>query len=423
MAVSLKKEPKQQPKQDTGGTKVSIPEAFKGLFEPMRYKSYRGGRGSAKSTAFATALVILAAQKPMRILCAREFQRSLKDSVHRLIKDQIEKLALDSFYTVTEAEIRGANGGLFIFAGLANNVTQIKSLEGIDVAWVEEAQTISDESLDILLPTVRKEGSEIWFSWNPHLESDPMWQRFVINKPDNCIDVEVNFDQNPFFPETLRAEMEHCKKTDLDKYNWIWLGKIKTQSDAQVFKGKFVVCEFEPHNEKDSCWYHGLDHGFSQDRAALTRCFIRQDGRRRILCIDAEAGGIGIEIDKMKTEMFAKIPTSNRYEVIADNARPETNSFLRRQGLNIRAVKKFKGSVESAVEFVRSFDQIQIHPSCVNTAEEFRLYSYKVDKLTGNILPDLVDKHNHHLDSIFYAISKVIRSLGNAGKIELNGMY
>jgi len=204
---------------------AQIPVAFKGLFEPHRFKVYYGGRGGGKSRSFATALLIQGRQRPIRCLCAREIQNSIRDSVKRLLDDEIARLGFEDFYASTDAEIRGANGSLFLFAGLRTNPERIKSYEGLTHCWIEEAETISQKSLDLLIPTMRTEGSEIWMSFNPDRVNSPVWEMFVIGTPppDSLVQ-KVGYRDNPWFPEVLRKEMEHCKATDPDKYDHIWEG-------------------------------------------------------------------------------------------------------------------------------------------------------------------------------------------------------
>jgi len=206
-------------------TKVTIPKAFSELFEPHRYKGYYGGRGGGKSFAAASALVVKGAEKPMRMLCCREIQRSIKDSSKRLIDDRIRAFGLEKFYHSTETEIRGVNGSLFLFSGLKTNPEAIKSMEGVDIAWVEEADKISQRSLELLIPTIRKDNSEIWFTWNPVSELDPV-DRMLRGQtpPPDSIVRQVNFDQNPFFPDVLKEEAEFMRKQDPVKYAHIWQG-------------------------------------------------------------------------------------------------------------------------------------------------------------------------------------------------------
>lgn len=214
---------------------ITFPPAFKRIFEPHRLKVFYGGRGSAKSESVARYLLIEGAKEPMNILCCREFQASIKDSVHQLLSDLIQRYNLDSFYTVTNTEIRGQNGTLFIFSGLRNKIMSIKSMHNIKKCWVEEAQTMSYLSLQILLPTIRAEGSEILFTMNPELEEDPSYQALIADPPAGTLVVKVNYDQNPYFPEVLRIEMENMKKKDMEEYRHVWLGECRQAVEGAVF--------------------------------------------------------------------------------------------------------------------------------------------------------------------------------------------
>lgn len=215
---------------------VWFPEKLGFLFKPARYKCAYGGRGSGKSWSFARALIVQGAEKPLRILCAREVQKSIKQSVHTLLVDQIQAMSLGSFYEVTESEIRGKNGSLFSFAGLAQHtVESIKSFEGIDRVWVEEGQTVSKRSWDILIPTIRKPGSEIWISFNPDLDTDDTYQRFVINPPPNCVTVKINYSDNKWFPQELEQERIHCQQTRPSDYGNIWEGMCRAAVEGAIY--------------------------------------------------------------------------------------------------------------------------------------------------------------------------------------------
>ena len=688
-------------------TVVDFPAPFQPLFQPHRYKVYYGGRGSGKSMSFARALLILGATRPLTVLCTREIQTSINDSVHRLLREQAEALGLGGFYTVTKSAIYGQNGTEFTFKGLRFNSREIKSTEGVDICWVEEGQAVSADSWDVLIPTIRKPGSEIWISFNPLDETDPTFQRFVVNPPDNAYVRKVNFDENPYFPDVLANEMEWLKKRDYQSYLHIWEGEVRKHSNALVFAGYFSVEDFE--TPRDARFYQGADWGFaclggdtlimtdkgeipirdiragdmvltrkgyrrvvaflprgrkkvytvdcgngrpitatadhrfytadgwkrvdelkavekicviqsssmaghtnaiptestritsiaSGRRAAgiingfttgicgkahtgrflhdvtfitsmatrliialiisfvflkanirksttqarwgqfqqkrwqntgddtatipqtgksagqrllrrlkngaayarnvarnilllmsikdsaprnagrkatqgmqdgntlaryvgkdsssrhttntppaqviahischsqsgwedvfdlsiegeheffangvlvhncdpttLIRCFIRD----RKLYIDREAWGIGVEIDKTPA-LFDTIETARLYPIKADCARPETISYMRRQGFRISAAKKWQGSVEDGIEFLKTFD-IVIHPRCKHTIDEFNHYSYKVDKQTNDILPQIVDANNHLLDSLRYSMDGLIKGRG-----------
>lgn len=213
-----------------------FPEWADFLFDDYRYKVLHGGRGSSKSWTVARALIILGAQRPMRILCTREVQKSIKDSVKRLLDDQIESLGLGQFYESLETEIRGLNGTSFVFSGLASHtVDSVKSFEGVDVCWVEEAQTVGKKSWDILTPTIRKPGSEIWVTFNPLLDTDEVWKRFVENTPPNSCVLQVNWSDNPWFPEVLEQERQHAKETAPDDYDNIWEGKCRSAVSGAIY--------------------------------------------------------------------------------------------------------------------------------------------------------------------------------------------
>ena len=214
---------------------AKFPSAFKPLFQPMRYKVFYGGRGGAKSWAIARALLILGAEKPLRILCAREFQTSIDDSVHRLLSDQVQALGLSGFYEVQKTQIIGQNGTLIVFEGLRRNINSLKSFEGCDICWVEEATDVSKTSWDILIPTIRKGGSEIWISFNPELDTDETYQRFVLKPPTNSVVVKVNWEDNPWFPDVLRSEMEDLKARDHDSYLTVWEGHCRQSLDGAVY--------------------------------------------------------------------------------------------------------------------------------------------------------------------------------------------
>lgn len=384
-------------------SRVEIPAAFKDLFSPFRYKVFYGGRASTKSWSFARTLIVKALEKKLRILCARELQVSISDSVHKLLADQINEMGLASRFNVQQKTITSINGSEFIFKGLRHNPHEIKSLEGVDICWVEEGQSVSKQSWDILIPTIRKKGSEIWISFNPDLETDETYKRFVLHRAGNMLLRRVNYDQNPWFPEVLRQEMEHCKRTDYEAYKNIWLGECRKYSDAQIFKDKYEVADFEtPSGVK---FLFGADWGFAQDPNTLIRCFIQGN----VLYIDKELYATGVELDQLPA-FYRAMPDLERNKIMADCSRPETIHFMKKKGFWIEGAKKWGGSVQDGIAIMKSFDKIVIHPSCRHTADEFRFYSYKVDRLSNEILPVIEDKFNHCIDAIRYALDSHIRN-------------
>lgn len=226
--------------------RIEIPEALSFLFEPARYKVAYGGRGSAKSWSFARALLIIGASRPLRVLCCREIQRSIEESVHQLLTDQVAALGLQSFYTIQSNHIFAANGTSFAFAGLrALNVAQLKSFEGIDVCWVEEAQNVSAQSWRVLIPTIRKEQSEIWVSFNPELDTDETYNRFVLKPPPATIVRKINWRDNPWFPKVLEAERAHLERTDPESYRNVWEGEPLSSLPGAIYRLEMVKLQEE----------------------------------------------------------------------------------------------------------------------------------------------------------------------------------
>lgn len=388
--------------------RLKLPTAFEYLFTPSRYKVAHGGRGSAKSVSFARALIARTYVLPHRVLCAREQQNSIAESVHELLRDQIDELGLAPWFNVQERSITSHTGGEFIFSGIKSNVTKIKSMHNIHVAWVEEAEKISKRSWEVLIPTIREPGSEIWVTFNPDLKTDPTSQKFIENTPpDGAIVRQINWRDNPFFPEELRREKEYLERVDPDAAAHVWGGKYRQSSDAQIMRGKYTIQAFEPGKDWDGP-YLGADWGFARDPSTLVKTWVSE----RKLFIEYEAYGIGVDIDKT-ADLFDRVPRARDYAVRADNARPETISYMQRHGYpRCVGVDKWPGSVEDGITFLRGFEQIVIHPRCTHAIDEALLYSYKQDKLSGDVLPDIVDQHNHIWDAVRYALAPLIKRSG-----------
>lgn len=377
------------------------------LWSQGRYKVAHGGRGSAKSWSFARALVLKTYQAPLRVLCAREVQNSIQESVHRLLSDQIDLLGLSAYFEVQRSVIRSHVGSDFIFAGLRSDPQQIKSTEGVDICWVEEAAKVSEESWKMLIPTIRKPGSEIWASFNPDDETDPTYKRFIKNSPPGAKVVKVSWRDNPWFSTELEAERTYMAQVDPDAYAHVWEGECRRHSDAQVLGRKCEVSFFEPSKDWDGP-YLGADWGFAQDPTTLVKCWING----HVLHVEQEAYGVGIDIDRT-ADLFDRVNGARDYVIRADSARPETISYMQRHGYpRIQAAMKWPGSVEDGIAVLRSFERIVIHPSCTKAYEESRLWSYKTDRLTGDVLPDVVDAHNHIWDAVRYALQPIIRGSG-----------
>ena len=330
-------------------------------------------------------------------VCIREYQRTLQQSVKLLLEQKIAALNVGDHFIVQDAVIKTRGKGKIIFQGMqTHNADSIKSLEGFDLAWCEESQALSERSLNILRPTIRKPNSELWFTWNPRYPTDPI-DRFLRSddRPEDSIVVEVNYDQNPHFPEVLQKEMEYDRAHDPAKYAHVWLGQYVQNTEAQVFKN-WRIEEFE--TPENAIHRLGVDWGYAHDPTVMVRCHII--GKK--LFVDYEAWQIGCEIVDTPA-LFFTIPESNLWPCFADSARPETISHVRKNGFP-KMYPAIKGprSVEEGVEWLKSFEII-VHPRCEHVAQELLLYSFKIDPLTEKVLPVLADKHNHTIDSLRYA--------------------
>lgn len=388
---------------------LDIPTArvFVPLLQQARYLGAYGGRGSAKSNFFADLMVKRCLSTKTFAVCGRETQKSLKYSSKRLIESRLEAHGVGHLFEVQDTVIKGGNGSEIIFTGLQSHTSDsIKSLEGADILWLEEAQNISQKSLDIVRPTFRKPGSQIWASWNPNKATDPIDALLRgDNPPPNSIVVEANYTDNPWFPGELKTEMDYDKGRDPDKYRHIWLGQYLQNTQARVFTN-WKVEEFE--RPAGTIYRLGADWGFSVDPSTLIRCSIEGN----IVYIDYEAYQIGCEIVNLP-DLFMQVPESEKWPIVADSARPETISHMKNNGFpHIRSAIKGAKSLEEGVEFLKSFD-IVVHPRCKHTIDELTMYSYKTDPLTGDIMPLLEDKDNHVIDACRYALEGARRAAKN----------
>jgi phage terminase large subunit len=372
-----------------------------------RYLCAFGGRASGKSHEFARKVILSHVRDQNRTtICIREVQKTLSQSVKKLLENKIQQYGLGAFFTIQETRILSRRGtGMIIFQGMQNHTSEsIKSLEGYDCAWVEEAQTLSQRSLDLLRPTIRKPGSQLWFTWNPRFINDPVDVLFRCeNPPPGMVIVEANYIDNPWFPDVLKSEMEYDRSRDPDKYAHVWLGVYVRNSEARVFRN-WTVEEFEA--PPDAVFRFGADWGFSIDPTTLVRCF--EVGRK--LFVDYEAYMVGCEIVDTPS-LFMTVPDSERWPIVADSARPETISHMRKNGFPkiMNAVKGPK-SVEEGIGWLKSHD-IVVHPRCKHLIDELVLYSYKTDKLTQQVLPVLEDKKNHIIDALRYACEGLRRAV------------
>ena len=391
---------------------VQLPYKFREIFKPYRYKGFHGGRGSSKSHSIASALVIKGAEQPIRWLCTREIQKSIDASVKQLMEDKIRTHDLSHLYTSTTKLIRGKNGTIFYFSGMKNNPEAIKSMEGLDGAWYEEADKCSVASLRLLTPTVRKKGSELWFSWNRRLPTDPVDDFFLGGEPPpNSLIEQVNWRDNPWFPEELRQEMEWMKRRNYELYLHIWEGEPIQHTKAAVFQN-WQIGEMEL--PRGAVPRFGADWGYSIDPTVLIKVY-RWDNT---LYIAEEVSATKCEIDDIPAlfcgdskfrrwrnpKNYSGIKGADKYTIVADSSRPETISRLRKvYGLKVRGAKKGNDSIYEGIRFLQSHD-IVVHPSCKLTIFELSKYRYKLDPYTGDVLPELEDKNNHTIDSLRYAL-------------------
>ncbi len=387
---------------------IETPRWAEDLLDPMaRHLAAWGGRGSGKSHFYAELLVEEHVADPNQAsVCLREVQKSIKMSVKRLIEQKIKKLNVGYYFDVQDSIIKSRNGdGLILFQGMQNHTADsIKSLEDFKRAWFEEAQNASQRSVDLLRPTIRSEGSQMWWSWNPGKPTDPVDKMFRgedILPPRTKI-VRANYMDNPWFPQVLREEMEYDKRRDPDKYAWIWLGEYEKRSKARVFSN-WRVEEFE--TDRSALLRFGADWGFSIDPSVLVRGYVVG----RTLYIEYEAYQVGCEIIDLP-ELFLEVPDVERWPVVADSSRPETISHMKKHGIpKIRRSVKGPGSIQEGIEWLKTYD-IVVHPRCVHVIDELSTYSYKVDDVTQEVLPELADKDNHVIDALRYMIEALWRA-------------
>ncbi|XVH58359.1 phage terminase large subunit [Providencia hangzhouensis] len=389
--------------------------------EGVRYRGAYGGRGSAKTRTFAMMSAVKAYQAAEQgisgvILCGREYMNSLEESSMEEVKQAIRSVPwLDDYFDIGEKYIRTKCKKVsYVFCGLRHNLDSIKSKARVLLAWVDEAESVSDLAWKKLRPTVRESGSEIWITWNPEKDGSATDKRFRKTPPKNSIIVEMNYNDNPWFPDVLEEErLDDLNSLEYSDYAWIWEGAYLENSDKQVLANKYVVQSFS-----DDLWQQadrllfGADFGFAKDPNTLLRQFILND----CLYIEYEAYGVGVELDHMPA-FYDKIPEARKWPIKADSARPETISYLKRQGFNISAAKKWQGSVEDGITHLRGFKQIIIHPRCKETAKEARLYSYKTDRITGEVLPVILDANNHCWDAVRYGLDGYITQKSVVGML------
>ena len=371
-----------------------------------------GGRGSGKSHSMARALLITAANEPLRVLCTREVQRSIKNSVHQLLSDSIQALGLGQFYEVLESEIRGLNGSLFVFTGLATNTAEsIKSYEGIDRVWCEEAQTISKKSWDILIPTIRKPNSEIWVSFNPALDTDDTYQRFVVNPPENAKVVKVNYTDNPWFPEVLEIERQHSLKTNPDYAN-IWEGDCKAAVDGAIYANE--IREAQEDNRITNVPYDPMlkvhvvmDLGWN-DSMSVILCQKGVSDLRIIGYIEDDHRTLDSYSAQLKNlpynwgTMF--LPHDGQSKDFKHGISAE--DIMRKLGWDIRIVPK--QDIESGIKLARmNFHRIYFDKSANRLVECLKNYRRSINSATNEPGAPLHDEFSHGADAFRYLCTSI----------------
>lgn len=388
---------------------IQFPEKLAPIFRPARYKVIYGGRGSAKSWSVARALLIQAAAKPMRILCARETQKSIQESVHRLLKDQIELMGLQSFYEVQETRILGKNGSDFAFAGIRQQgVTNLKSFEGVDVCWVEEAQVVTRKSWDVLIPTIRKPASEIWITFNPELDSDETYERFVLNPPDGAVVIPCNYSDNPWFPPELEAERVSWLKRDPVGYKTVWEGECRPAVEGAIYSREIDALQkerrirnvpYDPllkvHTVWDLGWNDAMSIIFVQRQASEVRIIDYIEDSHRTL--DSYVAEIKDRRWNWGTDY---LPHDGRSKNIQTGKSPE--EILRALGRNVQITPNL--DIESGIKAAR-----MMFPRCYFDQDKTKVlvnalkrYRRMVNQTTGEPGAPLHDEFSHGADAYRY---------------------
>ena len=381
----------------TGEIRIPVAQVFEPLLYAHRYKGAHGGRGSGKSHFFGELWLDESIREKLDYVCVREVQKDLRFSVKRLLESKIQHYNAGYYFEVQDKIIKSKLGGVTIFEGMQHHTADsMKSLEGFDRAYCEEAHKLSQKSLDLLRPTMRKPGSELWFSWNPDQPTDPVdaLLRAPTPPPDSVV-VHANYKDNPWFPDELLKEMDYDRRRDAEKYAHVWLGGYQMNSEARVFKN-WRIEEFEV--DANAIKRQGADWGFAIDPTVLVQSYIVG----RTLYIPYEAYKVGCDIVDTPT-LFQTVPEAEKWPIVADSARPETISYMQKNGFpRMFSAIKGPGSVEEGVNFLQSFE-IVVHPRCLHAIDELTMYSYKLDPLTGRVLPVLADKKNNVIDALRYS--------------------
>lgn len=421
-----------------GLTRPPSAPAFEFLYQshtdagiPARFYCAKGGRGKGATWHIARRLIDKAHTQHSRVLCTRAVQNSIQDSVHFVLADQIQNLGYGEFFDVQNNRIRSlVSGSEFIFRGLNDlTVQSVKSMEGVTDVWVAEAEDMGPRSWRVLRPTIRSKGSKFWVDYNPEDEKSPTNQMFTVNIPRSAIVRHINFDENPYFPAELEEERQEsllmvanaindeAREEAQNEYNHVWLGHCRKVSKASIFGARYHVESFEPRVEAGE-WdgpYDGADWGFGVDPTVRIRVWIwTKPTGRQWLCIEREVVLRGVDGNALDLRELPKgfddFPDSRHTLIRGDCSQPQTIGYMFNAGFRIEAADKWSGSVEDGYQHMRgAYDGIIVHPRCPATAEEMKKHSYKTDRLTGDVLPDIIDDWNHCIDAIRYAIDPLIQ--------------
>jgi len=382
------------------------------LFEPKksRYRVLYGGRGAGKSHSVARALLCLGIKDTLRILCCREFMISMKDSVHKLLVDQIYDMGIEAHYEITQSSIRGLNGTEFIFAGIKNNINGLKSIEGIDYCWVEEANNVTQTSFDVLIPTIRKNDSEIWITFNPELPSDYTYKRFVIDPPTNAVVQKVNWNDNPWFPEVLDLERQSLRTRDFEAYQNVWEGYTRSTIDGAIFAKEMQRAEQD--NRICNVPYDAVkpviavfDIGWADSTAVWFVQFIGME-TRLIRYYETNQTTISEILAKMQTFGYVYdtlyLPHDAQNRTISSNGR-SLEEIVRASGYNVRIIERtpISDSINAARTIFSSCYFDKTHTTA--GLDCLRHYRYDVDPDTKQFSKSpLHDQYSHGSDAFRY---------------------
>lgn len=390
-------------------TRIEIPQKLLPLFQPKRYKVIHGGRGSAKSWSVARALVSIGATKPIRVLCARETQKSIQESVHRLLKDQIESLGLDQFYTIQENKILGTNGTEFIFAGIRQQgVANLKSYEGTDICWVEEAVVVTKKSWDVLIPTIRKPGSEIWVTFNPELDTDETFSRFVVRPPEESIVIQMNWQDNPWFPPELDKERRQWLDRDPVGYLTTWEGKCRPAVEGAIYaneieatqrEGRIRAVPYDPQLKVHTVW----DLGWNDSMSII--CVQRVASEVRVIdYIEDSHRTIDSYVMQLQERKWNwgtdYIPHDGAHRDFKSGK--STQELLQTLGRNVQVLAR--GNPEEGIRLARMiFPRTYFDADrCTELVNHLKRYRRQINQITQEAGAPLHDEHSHAADAFRY---------------------